>query len=157
MYKLRSVSLFNEDPSRSTKANCLVASANICVQLSSLLYPCRSKCFSFFGVYRNGRAIPPLSIQRNQIYSGLSTRLVGTICLRQTLRASYVIDQCPQIKPYQVQSSDVRHHCFLNSINENKHICPASMWRRFLLRVYYEVPRVPPFFCVCLSVLEQTR
>lgn len=30
---------------------------------------------------------PPLSIHRNQIYSGLSTRLVETICLRQTLRA----------------------------------------------------------------------
>lgn len=28
-----------------------------------------------------------LPIQHNQIYSGLSTRLVGTICLKQTLRA----------------------------------------------------------------------
>lgn len=84
---LRSVSLFYEDSSRSVKANWFVASANICMLLSSLLYPCHSKCFSFSSVYRNGRATPPFSIQHNQIYSGLSTRLVGTICLRQTLRA----------------------------------------------------------------------
>lgn len=87
VHELRSVSLFCEDSSRSVKANCFVASANICMLLSSLLYPCHSKCFSFSSVYRNGRATPPLSIHRNQIYSGLSTRLVGTICLRQTLRA----------------------------------------------------------------------
>lgn len=87
VYKLRSVSLFYEDSSRSVKANCFVASANICMLLSSLLYPCHSKCFSFSSVYRNGRSTPPLSIHHNQIYSGLSTRLVGTICLRQTLRA----------------------------------------------------------------------
>lgn len=87
VYKLPSVSLSYEDSSRSVKVNCFVASANICMLLSSLLYPCHSKCFFFSSVYRNGQATPPLSIHHNQIYSGLSTRLVGTICLRQTLRA----------------------------------------------------------------------
>lgn len=85
--KLRLVLLLCEDSSRTVKANCFVASANICMLLSSLLYPCHSKCFAFSSVYRNGRATPPLTIHHNQIYSGLSTRLVGTICLRQTLRA----------------------------------------------------------------------
>lgn len=87
MCKQPPVSLFHEDSSRSVRANCSVASANICMLLSSLLYPCHGKCFSFSSVYRNGQATPPLSIHHNQIYSGLSTRLVGTICLRQTLRA----------------------------------------------------------------------
>lgn len=88
-------SLVFQDSSRSVKANYFATSANICMLLSSSLYPCHSKCFSFSSVYRNGQETPPptppfLSSRhstQSQIYSGSSAPLVASICLKQTLRA----------------------------------------------------------------------
>lgn len=47
VHQSRLAPLFFKDTSRSVKANGFATSANICMLLSSLLYPCCSKCFSF--------------------------------------------------------------------------------------------------------------
>lgn len=69
-------SLVFQDSSRSVKANYFATSANICMLLSSSLYPCHSKCFSFSSVYRNGQETPPpaplsfrLAIQHNHKFA----------------------------------------------------------------------------------------
>lgn len=152
VYKLGSVSLLFEDSSRSVKANCFAASANICMLLSSLLYPCHSKCFSFSTVYRNGRATPPLSIRRNQIYSGLSTRLAGTICLKQTLRA--LVCHWPVSTNIILSSPIVGRHCFPNAIDENNHIWLVLM--QSLPLSFERMMNFPPSF-ICSSAPAQTR
>lgn len=66
-----------------------------------------------------------LPIQRNQIYSGLSTRLVGTICLKQTLRAPRL--SLTSVHKYNLIKFNLRggvpRRCFLNAVDENNHVC----------------------------------
>ena len=126
----------HREPSRSPRANRFVGSDNICMPLSSLLYSHHGKCFSFLAPVFTGMvgAAPPRAGHRNQIDSGLSTRLVRNICLRQTLRDPPMsLTSVHKYNPIKFNLGEsttppprpphTTSHCFLNAINENKPIC----------------------------------